>query len=198
MDFRQGNQFGYISRFLTFAHEIAVNDTGDDTGGGGTTTEGQLFRFEYTGIDVEVGFTDQQLINKRPLAVFNDGVEFSQIIFTGLPVDKEVLYTASTGSIQFARPIGAGVEVAVIYQLNNQFQTLIFDYTATGGEMSFTSGALVNKSVYGVTRDGVSASKILSMGSPAGKEALYEQATGMIEFAVMMEPGEKAKIFYQL
>jgi hypothetical protein len=191
----QRNQFGYIDRFITFRHRISIDSTG--SGGGGQTTYGQLFRLEYTGIGGESGFTDTQLINKSILAVWKDGIEFSEIITSGLPVNKQVKYNSVDGSILFAITIEPTEEIAVLYQLNNQFQTLVFDYTATGGELSFTDPTIENKSVYGVSRDGVSASKILSSGTPTGKEALYE-LDGTITFASALEPGEQVKVLYQL
>ncbi len=196
MNFEQRNQFGYISRFITFRHWIFVD--GSSSGSGGMTGQGQIFRLEYTGVGSEVGFTDSQLINKRVLAVFNDGIEFSEIITSGTPTAKQVKYTSATGAIEFAIPLEPDQEVAVLYQLANPYQTLIFDYTGIGGELSFSSSQLVGKQVYGVSRDGVIASKILSSGTPVNKEALYETATGTIEFGIALEPGEQVKILYQL
>lgn len=196
LDYALKNQFGYANRFLTFRHRISVGSTG--SGGTSMTGQGQIFRIEYTGVGGENGFTDSQLINKRILAVYKDGVEFSEIITSGTPVNKQVKYTTGTGAILFPMTIEPGEEIAVLYQLSNPYQTLVFDYTATGGELIFSSVLLIGKQVYGVSRDGVSASKILSTGAPVNKESLYETATGSIEFGIALEPGEQVKILYQL
>ncbi len=195
-DYTLRGQFGYIDRFITFNHHISIGSAG--SGGISMTGQGQIFRIEYTGTGGEVGFTDTQLINKRVLAVFKDGIEFSEIITSGSPTNKQALYNSSTGAISTAIPLEPNEEMAVLYQLNNPYQTLVFDYTATGGELSFTSALLVGKQVYGISRDGVSASKILSTGTPVDKQAKYESATGEIEFGIALEPNEQVKILYQL
>ncbi len=195
-DYTLKNQFGFIDRFITFRHHISIGSAG----GGGTsmTGQGQIFRLEYTAVGTETGFTDTQLINKRVLAVFRDGVEYSEIITSGSPTDKQVKYTSATGAILFWIAMEPGEEIAVLYQLSNPYQTLVYDYTATGGELSFSSVLLEGKQVYGISRDGISASKILSSGTPVNKEAKYETATGTMSFGIALEPGEQVKIMYQL
>jgi hypothetical protein len=197
VDFVQRNQFGYQSRFITFRHYINVDSVGE-SGGGSMTSVGQIFRLEYTGVGGEDSFSDSQLINKSILIVFKDGVEFSQILTAGTPTNKQVVYTASTGTLTFPMAIEPNEEIAVVYQLSNPFQTMVFGYTATGGEESFTDPTIENKAVYGIMRDGVSASKILSTGTPVDKEAKYETSTGTVYFGVALEPGEQIKILYQL
>jgi hypothetical protein len=195
-DFRQGNQFGYISRFLTFTHEIAVDDEGDDPGT--EVASGQVFRLEYEATGGETGFTNTNLNVKSILAVTNDGVDFSPIIFAGTPVEKEVLYLSATGAIVFPTEMEPGQKAVVIYQLLDDDPVITFEYTATGGETDVTDAELIDKNVVAVKRDGVDASYIISSGSPVNKEALYETSTGTVSFASALEPGEQVKILYQI
>jgi hypothetical protein len=195
-DFRQGNQFGYISRFLTFQHEIAIDDEGDDAGT--EVASGQLFRLEYTATGGETGFTSSNLNIKSIIAVFKDGIEYSPIIFAGVPVNKEVLYLSAVGGIDFPMALEPGEEVAVLFQLLNDDPVITFDYTATGGETDITDASLIGRQIVQVSRDGVSASQILSSGSPVNKEVLYETSTGTVSFWIALEPGEQVKVLYQL
>jgi hypothetical protein len=195
-DFRQGNQFGYISRYLTFQHEIAIDDEGDDAGT--EVASGQVFRLEYTATGGETGFTNSNLNIKSILAVTNDGVDFSPIIFAGTPVEKEVLYLSATGGIVFATEMEPGQKAVVLYQLLDADPVIIFEYTATGGEMDVTDAELIDKNVVAVKRDGVDASYIISSGTPVDKEALYETSTGTVSFGIALEPGEQVKVLYQL
>jgi len=195
-DFRQGNQFGYISRFITFAHCVFVDI--DSAGGNGSVTQGQVFRLEYTGVGGEAGFTDSQLATKRILDVSKDGISFSEIIFTGVPTQKQVLYLANSGAISFAMNLEPGEQVVVLYQLLDTDPVIPFEYTGVGGEFSLSDTSLVGVNVWKVSRDGVDCSNIISSGIPVNKEALYETSTGTVTFAVALEPGEQVKVLYQL
>lgn len=196
LDFRQGNQFGYISRFLTFRHEIAIDDEGDDPGT--EIASGRVFRLEYTATGGETGFTNTNLNIKSILMVTKDGVEYSPIILSGSPTGKEVLYISATGGIVFPMELEPGEEVAVLYQLIDSDPVITFEYTATGGETDITDSSLIGRNVWKVSRDGVDASYIISSGSPVNKEALYETSTGTVSFASALEPGEQVKILYQI
>ena len=194
-DFRQGNQFGYISRFITFRHCIFVDIVNNNTS---MTTQGQVFRLEYTAVGSEVGFISSTLIGKNIIDVNVDGVSYSEIITSGIPVDKQALFVSATGEIVIPQAMEPDEKVIVLYQLSNPFQVLRFQYTASGGEFTLTSGSLINKTVVGVSRDGVQASDILSSGTPVNKQALYETLTGSVTFAVALDPGEKIIILYQI
>jgi len=196
IDFQQKNQFGYISRFITFRHWIFCE--GSTGGSTGLTTQGQIFRLEYTGVGGEVGFTDSNLIGKVILDVSKDGISCSQIITSGTPVNKEAKYTTATGAIEFAMAIEPDEEIFVLYQLDNPFAILRFEYTAVGGELSFTDTSLIGMNIVGVSRDGVNASNIISSGTVVDKEAKYETTTGQISFAIALEPNEEVIILYQL
>lgn len=195
-DFRQGNQFGYISRFITFRHCIYVDGVGLSDGSS-MTSQGQVFRIEYTATGGEFGFTSAALKNKRIIDVSVDGIGYDEIITSGSPEEKQALYTASSGAVTIAQELEEDVKVFVLYQLNNPFQVLRYVYTATGGETTVTSSLLENKTLVGVTRDGVQASDILTTGSPEGKQVTYTTEDGEVEFAQELEPGEKVVFFYQ-
>jgi hypothetical protein len=196
LDYQLKNQFGYIDRFITFRHWIFCEGTGG--GNTGLTTQGQVFRLEYSAIGGEAGFTDTNLINKKILEVSKDGISFSELIFSGSPIDKEVLYQSITGAVTFGILLEADEEVVVLYQVNNPYEVMRFEYTGIGGEFGFTTATLSNINVLRVSRDGVSASQILSAGVPVDKEVLYEITTGEIQFAIAIEPSEQIIILYQL
>lgn len=194
-DFILRGQFGFISRFLTFRHEIALDDEGD----AGTTglTTGQVFRLEYTGLGGEAGFTDINLVAKKILDVTKDGISFSPIITSGVPVDKEVLYLQASGGISFAINLEPGEQVVVLYQLLNTSPILSYEYTAIGGEDNFSSALLIDKNILKVSVDGVDASQIIYTGVPVNKEALYEILTGTITLGIPLETGQQVKVLYQ-
>ena len=196
IDFQQKNQFGYISRYITFRHWVYCE--GSTGGSTGLTTQGQIFRLEYTGVGGEAGFTDSNLIGKSILDVVKDGVSCSKLITSGTPVDKQAKYLTATGAISFGIDLEPSEEVIVLYQLDNPFAIIRFEYTGIGGEFFFTDSSLVGKNIAGVSRDGVNASQILSNGTPVNKEVLYTTATGRFDFAIAIEPGEEIIILYQL
>lgn len=70
------------------------------------------------------------------------------------------------------------------------------NYTATGGETSFSNSLINNKNIIDVNRDGLSCSEILTSGTPIGKQCLYQNET--ISFASELEPNEKIFVLYQL
>jgi hypothetical protein len=194
-DFRQGNQFGYISRFLTFRHCIAVDDEGDDSDA--SLGLGQVFRLEYTATGGEAGFSSTNIATRRILDVTRDGISYSEIITTGTPTIKQVLYLASTGTITFPYDMEADEQVVVLYQLSNTSPIIVYEATGIEGEYSITSTDLIGQNIVKVSRDGVDASNIISSGSPVGKEALYETSTGTISFENAFDDGEQIKILYQ-
>lgn len=77
-----------------------------------------VMRLEYTGVGGEDSFTDALLIGKTAIAVFRDGIEQSKLLLTGTPINKEVLFTPSTGTLTFTagNPLATGEEIAVLYQ----------------------------------------------------------------------------------
>jgi len=72
-----------------------------------------------------------------------------------------------------------------------------YEYTGTGGEISFTNTALINKDIISVVKDGLGQCGIITAGSPASKEVKYTTGTGQFTFAVEFEAGEQAYVLYQ-
>lgn len=52
---------------------------------------------------------------KDVIKIKRDGVQYDLII-SGNPVNRQVLYTASHGKLTFATPHGSGAKVYVLYQ----------------------------------------------------------------------------------
>lgn len=71
------------------------------------------------------------------------------------------------------------------------------EYTGTGGEFSFTNTALINKDVLAVHKDGIGNSKVINTGTPASKEALFDDTTGTVTWAIPFETGEESYVLYQ-
>lgn len=71
------------------------------------------------------------------------------------------------------------------------------DFTAAGGETSFTDTLLINKDILAVHKDGIGNASIVTSGTPVNKEAKYTTATGTITWAIEFEPEEKAYVLYQ-
>lgn len=72
-----------------------------------------------------------------------------------------------------------------------------FEYTGTGGEVSFSDPLLIDKDIIEVNKDGIGNSKIITGGTPASKQVLYTASTGTLEWAIPFEPGEEAYVLYQ-
>lgn len=116
-DYTQQNQFGYISRFITFRHLIYVD--GSNPGSSGTVlAAGAVFRLDYTATGGETGLTDSRLQNKRIIDVVKDGVSLSPIITTGSPTGKQVLYDSLTGTVTTGIPFEPQEQIFILYQLN--------------------------------------------------------------------------------
>lgn len=81
-----------------------------------------------------------------------------------------------------------------------------FEYTGTGGEVVFTNVkdvatgntiTLAGKTVLGFEKDGVGYSKMVTAGTPAGKEFKFNSVTGQITIAIPFEPDEEAFGYYR-
>lgn len=70
-----------------------------------------------------------------------------------------------------------------------------YNYTATGGETYIEEVSLINKTVFGVFKDGV-AKSIIVVGIPGPNEVLYEPAEGKFTFGMPLYDGEKVIIQY--
>lgn len=71
-----------------------------------------------------------------------------------------------------------------------------YEYTATGGESSFSDPTLVNRYILEVNKDG-EGFKVITSGTPVNKEVRYTIGTGTLEFSVPFEPGEFAYALWQ-
>ena len=72
-----------------------------------------------------------------------------------------------------------------------------FEYTATGGEDSFTDTDLINKDVIDVVVDGVGRSSIITSGTPVAQEVLYDSTTGTITMPFDLETDTEVYVLYQ-
>lgn len=109
---------GAVEGAATFT--IELRGTGSRTRIYTTTATSSLpvMRLEYTGVGGEDSFTDALLVGKTAIAIFIDGIEQSKLLLTGTPINKEVLFDATTGTLTFdaGNPLATGEEVAVLYQ----------------------------------------------------------------------------------
>jgi hypothetical protein len=71
------------------------------------------------------------------------------------------------------------------------------DFTAAGGETSFTNILLINKDILGVHKDGIGNARIITSGTPVAKEVKYTTATGQLTWGIEFEPNENAYVLYQ-
>ena len=71
------------------------------------------------------------------------------------------------------------------------------DFTAAGGETSFTNILLINKDILGVHKDGIGNARIITSGTPVSKEVKYTTGTGQLTWGIAFEPNENAYDLYQ-
>ena len=69
--------------------------------------------------------------------------------------------------------------------------------TASGSETTITITALINMDILSVVKDGIGNCLIITSGTPASKEVLYDVTTGAFTWATPFEPGETYYILYQ-
>jgi len=81
-----------------------------------TLNSSKVKREPLTGVGGENTITKPALIGKDILEVVKDGLGYAKIILTGTPIGKEVKYTSSTGSFEFAQQWEPGEEGYVLYQ----------------------------------------------------------------------------------
>lgn len=109
---------GAVEGAATFT--IELRGTGARTRIYTTTATSSLpvMRLEYTGVGGEDSFTAALLVGKTAIAIFRDGLEQSKLLLTGTPINKEVLFDGTTGTLTFdaGNPLATGEEVAVLYQ----------------------------------------------------------------------------------
>lgn len=76
---------------------------------------GKMYRHEFTG-GSGTTYVNAALINKDVIEVVRDGIGYSKLKLTGSPVDKEVIYTAASGTFTWAIPLEPGEEGYITYQ----------------------------------------------------------------------------------
>jgi SPP1 family predicted phage head-tail adaptor len=77
---------------------------------------GTVYRYEYSGVGGEFSFQDNSLINRRIVSVFKDGIGFSELLTTGTPTAKQVVYNDDLGTLTFAIPFEPDEKAFVLYQ----------------------------------------------------------------------------------
>jgi hypothetical protein len=95
---------------------------------------------------------------------------------------------------------GTGVLTQIFTPVNppiDGVEVVRYEYTGVGGETGFTDSSLIGKYILEVNKDGVSNARILTSGTPVGKEVKYVSATGQFLWAIEFEPGEEIFILYQ-
>lgn len=79
--------------------------------------------------------------------------------------------------------------------INPMEMTYYFNYTAVGGESEIIEISLINKTVFGVFKDGV-AKTIIVTGIPGPNEVLYEPEEGKFTFGMPLYEDERVIIQY--
>ena len=79
--------------------------------------------------------------------------------------------------------------------VNPMEMSYYFNYTATGGENEIIEPSLINKTVFGVFKDGV-AKTIIVIGTPDTEQVLYEPSLGKFTFGMTFYSGERLIIQY--
>lgn len=72
-----------------------------------------------------------------------------------------------------------------------------YEYTASGGEDSFTNSILIGKDILDVVVDGVGRSQIITTGTPVNQEAKYSSGSGTITLPFPMDQDMEVYVLYQ-
>lgn len=85
-------------------------------------------------------------------------------------------------------------------QVNNEIPVdtgaiQVYNYTGIGEENSFIDIDLIGKNVFGCYKDGL-LFKMITSGTPVGKEVLYNDFTGEFTWGIQFETDEIATILY--
>lgn len=72
-----------------------------------------------------------------------------------------------------------------------------YEFTAEGGETTWTDSDLINKQILEFNKDGVGFTQIITSGTPIGKEVKYTIATGSFEWGIPAEVDEQFYVLYQ-
>lgn len=113
-NFQLNHQQAYISRFITFRHNIFISDV---SGGGTFPSSGNdVNNYSYSTSALQTSITVSGLAGKKILLFSKDGVIFSPILLSGVPENKEVLYDVITGAFTWNIPAEEGEEIFIVYQ----------------------------------------------------------------------------------
>lgn len=135
----------------------------------------------------------------------NDGVstyaDEGEIIITNV-TDEGPYDAMNTFSIEFT---GTGPLTQTFDPTEILANVYRFQYTATGGETSFTAVkdidgnpiSLIGKTVLGMEKDGIGLSKMITSGIPANKEFKFVTGTGTLTVPVAFEAGEECFGYYR-
>jgi hypothetical protein len=110
------NQQSYVSRFITFRHNIFVSNAS----GGGTviTPIGEIDNVTYSTVEGELSAIIYKdglpLTNKKILLFTKDGITFTQVASS--PAGKQYTYDINTGLFTWQIPAEADEEIYIVYQ----------------------------------------------------------------------------------
>lgn len=104
--------------------------------------------------------------------------------YIGHWIQNAVVVSGSTNGIITGQPT-ASVITNVVYAITLTNKS----YTATGGETSITYPDMAGKSLAYISRGGATVNKIITSGSPATDEVLWNTNTGQITFANSLGAG---------
>ena len=71
-----------------------------------------------------------------------------------------------------------------------------YEYTAAGGEASFTFADLINRNYLEVQRESTPTMALVYTGTPTDKQALITASLGKVEFSNQLEAGEVVIVLY--
>ena len=114
-NFQLNNQQAYISRFITFRHNVFISS---NSGGGTIISQvGYIDRYQYAATGAEGDtIVIPELANKKMLMISKDGVVLSFIKTSGNATGKEVIYQLLTGTLIFAQELQFGENIFIVYQ----------------------------------------------------------------------------------
>jgi hypothetical protein len=72
-----------------------------------------------------------------------------------------------------------------------------YEYTASGGETSFTYADLINRTILEVQREATPTLALIYAGTPTDKQAKITLATGKVEFSNALGIGEIVVVLYR-
>jgi len=75
------------------------------------------------------------------------------------------------------------------------YEMQVINYTGIGGESDIIIEALINKTVKLAFKDGIEF-KVITSGTPTGKQVKTTKASGALSWSISFEPGEQATIVY--